>query len=138
MAKRRKSAQVRTQQKLLTRDQVNIQGEANYVIDRAKQHDARVVTLGAVVLFSTETGDAWMLDPEDSFALCLARDGVVQPYTIIDTPTNFSIEWNADYTIDGNVFVVAERSGRIRSIMGYPVREILQAMRRNKNLRGLM
>ena len=91
---------------------------------------ARIVNLGPLVLFSTGTGDAWLLDPEDGLALCLARDGEEQPFTVIETPANFSIEWNADYHIDGDVFVVAERSGQVRSILGYPTEELLQAVRR--------
>jgi hypothetical protein len=132
MAKRKKppkSRPARTQVQVVNRKKVNIQEEASYIIDRAKERDGRIVTLGSLILFSTETGDAWMLDPEDGFALCLARDGVEQPFTIFDTPTQFGIEWNADYQIDGDAFIVADRSGGVRTIIGYPTREILQAMR---------
>jgi hypothetical protein len=82
-----------------------------------------------LILFSTETGDAWILDPEDSLALCLARDGDRQPFTVTETATNFGIEWNAEYRIEGDRFIVAEQSGRIRTIIGYPTREILRAVR---------
>lgn len=97
---------------------------------RAKDNEAHIVTLGPLVLFSTETGDAWMLDPKDGLALCLARDGEEQPFTITETPTNFSIEWNAHYHIDGDAFIVIEWSGRIKTTFVYPTREILQATRR--------
>ncbi len=124
---RKQSSQI--QQRVLNREQTSITGEANYIIGRAKNNDTRVVSLGSLVLFSTETGDAWMLDPEDGFALCLAKGGEAQPFTINETTTNFSIEWNADYRIEGNVFVIAERSGQIKSILGYPTKEILRAIR---------
>src|SRR5258708_6658063 len=42
---------------------------------RAAEHDGRFVTIGQLVFFSTETGDAWMLDPTDRLAARLARDG---------------------------------------------------------------
>jgi hypothetical protein len=109
---------------------MGITDEANYIISRTQDNDARVVTLGPLILFSTETGDAWMLDPEDGLALCLARAGEAQPFTITETATDFSIEWKASYQIDGDVFIVAERSGRIRSIWGYPTAEILHVTRR--------
>jgi len=128
--KRRKSRAPRTQRQIVHREQISIMGEANYIIGRAKNNDARVIVLGPVVFFSTETGDAWMLDPEDGLALCLARGGETQPFTITETTTNFSIEWEATYQIDGDVFIVAERSGQIRSVLGYPTREILRATRR--------
>jgi hypothetical protein len=107
-----------------------ITDEANYIIGRAQDNDARVITLGPLILFSTETGDAWMLDPEDGLALCLAQGGEAQPFTITETATSFSIEWKASYQIDGHLFIVAERSGRVRSIWGYPTAEISRATRR--------
>src|ERR1700739_3958018 len=33
--------------------------EVRYIIRRAAAHDGRVVTIGQLTLFSTETGDAW-------------------------------------------------------------------------------
>jgi hypothetical protein len=65
-----------------------------------------------------------MLDPDDHLALCLAQDGEEQPYTITETSTRFAIEWKAHYRIEGEVFVVIERSGRERSVLGYPTEEI--------------
>jgi hypothetical protein len=109
---------------------MSITGEANYIVSRARDYDARVVTLGPLIFFSTETGDAWMLDPEDGLALCLAQGGEAQPFTITETATTFSVEWKASYQVDRDVFIVTERSGRTRTISGYPTSEILQAARR--------
>ncbi len=89
-----------------------------------------MVTLGALILFSTETGDAWVLDAEDNLALCLARAGERQPFKVIETSNSFGIEWEANYRLDGGRFIVIEPEGRVRSILGYPTREIQQAMRR--------
>ena len=36
--------------------------EVRYIQRRAADHDGRVVTVGQLVLFSTETGDAWLLE----------------------------------------------------------------------------
>ena len=91
-------------------------------------NDARLVQLGVLVLFSTDTGDAWMLDTEDRTALCLAHDGKRQPFHIQETADSYAIEWNANYRIEGQAFVVAERTGRVRTIMRYPTAKILQAM----------
>jgi hypothetical protein len=132
MAKRRKPGYSQSRH-WVSRDQVSIQGEARYIIERAQEHDARVVMLGPLVFFSTETGDAWMLDPEDGLALCLARGGDEQPFTIHEAPTNFGIEWNANYRIEGDLFVVAERTGSVKSIFGYPVREIAQTIHAMKH-----
>jgi hypothetical protein len=60
---------------------------------RAAEHDGRFVTIGQLVFFSTETGDAWMLDPSDRLAARLARDGDPEPIEIQETETNFTIGW---------------------------------------------
>ena len=54
---------------------VRLADEVRYIQRRAADHDGRVVTVGQLVLFSTETGDAWLLDPADQLAARLARDG---------------------------------------------------------------
>ena len=56
--------------------------EVRYILRRAAEHDGRVVTIGQLVLFSTETGDAWLLDPSDQLAARLARDGDPEPFHI--------------------------------------------------------
>jgi hypothetical protein len=111
------------------RDQIRVAGEAEHIIRKAQDRDARVVTLGNIAFFSTDTGDAWMLDPEDNLALCLSRDGVRQDYTIVEMDSSFQIGWNAQYEIRGDTFIVATADGRVRTITGYPTEEIAQAIR---------
>jgi hypothetical protein len=67
------------------------------------------------------------------FALCLAQGGAPQPYYIDETDANFKIEWTAEYEIEGEKFIVVEQSGRVRTIIGYPISEILQAIDRTLN-----
>src|SRR6202040_162040 len=45
--------------------------EVRYIQRRAADYDGRIVTIGQLVLFSTETGDAWLLDPGDRLATWL-------------------------------------------------------------------
>ena len=135
MAKRKKRKKPRaskTQYRIFNREQISITGEAEYIISRAKEYDSRVVSFGPLVFFSSETGDAWMIDPEDHFALCLAQGGEPQPYGITETTTNFKIAWTADYQIEGNEFIVMERSAQTKSIFGYLTNEILRAINRVK------
>src|SRR6516165_8976229 len=53
--------------------------EVRYVQRCAARHDGRIVTIGQLILFSTETGDAWLLDKDDGLAAPLARDGDPNP-----------------------------------------------------------
>ena len=116
----------RTKRKLNQND-LSVAREVGYIIGKAEAHDARVVRIGPLVLFSTHSGDAWVLDPSDGLALCVARDGEKQTYSILETKTNFEIGWNAKYQLDGNLFIVRTADGNSRSIFGYPVSEIRNA-----------
>ena len=49
--------------------------EIAYIQDKAADHDGRIVTIGQLILFSTDTGDAWLLDVTDQLPARLARDG---------------------------------------------------------------
>jgi hypothetical protein len=122
----------RREKRTVSRDEIRITGEADYIIRKAQERDARVVTLGNIVFFSTETGDAWMLDPEDGLALCLVSDGARQEYSILETDSSFQISWNAQYEIQKDAFVVATADGRVRTITGYPTEEIARAIRGGK------
>jgi hypothetical protein len=99
--------------------------EIRYIQRRAAQHDGRGVTVGSLVLFSTETGDAWLLDPEDHLAARLAREGDPEEVHFEETDTRFAIGWKGNYRIDGDAFVYIDKdSGRVTTILGYPVRRI--------------
>ncbi len=56
-------------------DMPAIRREIDYIIGRVLRLEGRVVSLGPLIFFSTDSGDAWMLDPSDGGASCLARDG---------------------------------------------------------------
>ena len=101
--------------------------EIKSIQHRAAEHDGRLVTIGPLVLFSTETGDAWILDPSDQLAARLARDGDPEPIDFEETDTNFAIGWKGTYRIEGRTFVYADReAGRVTAILGYPTAKIAQ------------
>ena len=101
--------------------------EVRYIQRRAAAHDSRIVTIGQLVLFSTETGDAWLLDPADRLAARLARDGESEPIHIEETDTTFAIGWKGHYRIDGRAFVYSDRdTGRLTTILGYPTDKFSQ------------
>jgi hypothetical protein len=101
--------------------------EVRYIQRRAANHDGRIVTIGPLVLFSTETGDAWLLDPTDRLAARLARNGESEPIHIEETDTTFAIGWKGRYRIDGPAFVYSDHdTGRVATILGYPTDELSQ------------
>ena len=67
--------------------------EVRYIQRRAANQHRRIVTVGQLILLSTETGDGWLLDPADRLAARLARDGESEPIRIEETDTTFAIGW---------------------------------------------
>jgi hypothetical protein len=109
------------------RRQLRLADEIRYIQRRAAAHDGRVVTADQLVLFSTDTGDAWLLDPSDHLAARLARDGDPERIAFEETDTTFKIAWPGNYRIDGSAFVYTDRqSRRVSTILGYPT-ELLAA-----------
>ena len=95
--------------------------EVRYIVRRAANHDGRVVAIGQLMLFSSETGDAWMIDREDHLALRLARQGDPEPFHIEETETSFVIDWKGHYRIEGAAFIYTDRdTGRTTTALGYP------------------
>jgi hypothetical protein len=102
--------------------------EVRYIQDKAAHHDGRIVTIGQLILFSTDTGDAWLLDVTDQLAARLARDGDPEPIHLEETDTSFAIQWKGRYRIEGSAFIYADRdTGRITTILGYPTHKIARA-----------
>ena len=101
--------------------------EVRYIQRRAADHDSRILTIGQLVLFSTETRDAWLLDPADQLAARLARDGQSEPIHIEETDTTFAIGWKGSYRIDGPAFVYSDHdTSRVTTILGYPTDKLGQ------------
>jgi hypothetical protein len=119
--KARRAAKRGPGQRIVEGASFRLADEVRYIIRRAAAHDGRVVTIGQLTLFSTETGDAWIVDRDDRLALRLARDGDPEPFHIEETDTSFAIEWKGHYRIEGAAFVYSDRdTGRTTAILGYP------------------
>ena len=114
----------------VSRTKPNIARETAHIISSAQSGVARVVGLGPLIFFSSDTGDAWLLDWQDKSALCLARDGVKQEFNITETEERFAIEWTSDYEISGDLMTFRDTSGKAVSTQGYPTAVILQTARR--------
>jgi len=96
---------------------------------RAAERDGRIVSIGPLVVFSTETGDAWLLDPADQLAARLAYDGDPLPVYLEETDTHYAIGWQGRYRIDGDAFVYQDNdSQRLMAIKGYPISLLLRAI----------
>lgn len=84
------------------------------------------------MLLATEDGDAWLLDPEEDKALCLAWHGERQEVVIQDLPTQIKILWHGDFEFNGPFFVVQTDHPGVgsRYIAGYPMDELRETLER--------
>jgi len=113
----------------LSRDSLHLAKEVRSIQRRAADHDGRIVTIGPLVFFSTETGDAWMLEPAGHLASRLATDGDPLPVHIEETETRYAIGWQGRYRIEGQMFIYEDNgSHRLTAIQGYPVQRLRHAI----------
>jgi len=125
MSRRNRSGYRGPGQRLLDGTSFRLADEVRYIQRRAAAHDGRIVTIGQLTLFSSETGDAWMLDRDDHLALRLACQGDPEPCQIEETDTSFVIDWKGCYRIEGAAFVFIDRdTGRSTTVLGYPTAKL--------------
>ncbi len=111
----------------MERKEFRLAEEVRYIQRRATEYEGRLVTVGPLALFSTDTGDAWLLDPAERLAARLAREGDPEPISIEETDTSFAIGWKGSYRIEGSAFVYIDRdAGRVVAILGYPTDRIAE------------
>lgn len=78
------------------------------------------------LLFSSGTGDAWLLDPIEDRCCCLVWQGERQMPHVRDLPKHLEIIWDGSYELRGEFFEVRTDIPHIghRAIAGYPVEEL--------------
>jgi hypothetical protein len=109
----------------LSPDSLHLAKEVGSIQRRAAEHDGRIVAIGPLVCFSTDTGDAWMLEPADQ----LAAGGDPLPVHIEETGTSYAIGWQGRYRIEGQMFIFEDTGlHRLAAIQGYPVQRLLRAI----------
>ena len=106
-------------------EDLSLAEEINYIRRKAAERTISIVGIGPLIAFSTESGDAWLLDPVDHLAARVARDGERESVSILETDKNFCIGWGGSYQIDGEFFVYLDHElPRVTAIHGYPTAEI--------------
>ena len=84
---------------------ININKEIDYILERTLEGISKIVSLDKLILFSTDDGDAWMIDSEDKGAHCLMKGFERKPFTAFDTDDHFYVKWEALYKINVDQFL---------------------------------
>lgn len=117
----------RTGTQRLSRERFHLTAEIGLIQHRAAEHEGRIVGLGSRLLFSTHTGDAWILDPADQLAARLARNGDPLAVYVDESESNYAIGGQGHFRIDGDLFVYEDNDALHQiTIHGYPTSLLLR------------
>jgi hypothetical protein len=106
-------------------EDLSLADELEYIRSKAAERTICIIGIGPVIAFSAESGDAWLLDPVDHLAVRVARDGEIEPVSILESDKTFGIAWKGEYQVDGDAFLYFDHeSPRVVTILGYPTEEI--------------
>lgn len=108
-----------------------LNSECDLVVRAAQDGIEKIIVTGKevlpvpFVLFASQ-GDAWLLDPDENLALCLALKGQPLKRDFRDTPRQIEVAWDAEFELNGDSFVVDSDNPVIgtRVILGYPIAEL--------------
>ena len=124
MTNRKTRRKIGTQR--LSRERFHLTAEIRQIQHRAAEHQERIVGLGSLLLFSTNTGDAWILEPADQLAARLARDGDPLAVYVEESEVTYAIGWQGHFTIDGDLFTYEDNDAlHAMTIHGYPTSLLL-------------
>ncbi len=110
-------------QQSATADKMTISKKARETAKCAVKGKETVDCIGNFIFFSTTSGEAWMLDHRENFALRLANKSKVLPYKIIETQERFAVEWKERFKIENNQFI-ASRNENQSVFKDYPTKVI--------------
>lgn len=119
-----------------------LRSEVEIILRAAKSGTCKAILTGPelilppMLLFAAES-DAWLLDPGEALATCLAWRGNTLESQFDETETQIKIGWDGTYKFAERAFHVSTGHPVIgsRAIFGYPVEELQKVAERATALR---
>jgi hypothetical protein len=105
--------------------------EVEKIQESAVAKKAAVLTLGVFVLFSTTSGDAWLLEVTDMDAIQVAQGGEKLAVEIEENPETIEINWTHKFEVKNKKFILTsykDKSEEIRE--DYPAHTILSTVKK--------
>jgi len=107
-----------------------VHGAVESIKDAARARKRLVMTSGVLILFSTEEGDAWLLETTDQDALRLMDKGEEIDVLIEENPETTTVEWSHTFKLKKKLFIVTSYKEKEQEVFeGYPVKKIIAAMK---------
>ena len=109
----------------------SVNREVKKIQDYAITQKATMLSLGVFILFSTEEGDAWLLEVTDMDAIQVAEAGKVIDVKIIENPETIEINWTHKFTVKNKKFVLTSYKDNSEEIRDkYPAHSILSSLKK--------
>lgn len=109
----------------------SVKREVEKIQEKAVAKDATMISLGVFILFSTEDGDAWLLEVTDMDAIQVAAGGEKIAVEIEENPETIEINWTHKFTVKNRKFVLTAYKDKSEEIKeGYPAHSILSTTKK--------
>ena len=113
--------------------QISLQNAINAIQESASKGIQKVHELGVFVFFSTNEGDAWLLEVTEMDALQVAANKEVLTVDLEENPETIEISWTHTFEIKNKQFVTTSyKDKKVEEITSYPTHPILAAIKRIK------
>ena len=90
-----------------------------------------VLALGVFVLFSTTSGDAWLLEVTDMDAIQVAQGGEKLEVLIEENPETIEINWTHKFAVKNKKFILTSYQDKSEEIKkDYPVHSIISTVQK--------
>ena len=110
---------------------VKLQDAVDFIRTAARQKQQVFRELGVFLLFSTCSGDAWLLEVTDADCVQLARGGELLDVSIDESPETIVVDWSHTFTEKDRQLEVVSYEGRMKTVLTEaPTGEIRSAIRR--------
>lgn len=112
-------------------EQITLQSEIEKLQDIAVRREKTVKPLGVFVLFSTEEGDAWLLEITDMDAVQVAEKGERKEVELDENKQTIEINWTHRFAIRKKKFVtISYHDDTETTYEEYPSQAIFSAIKR--------
>ncbi|MFC1512959.1 SEC-C metal-binding domain-containing protein [Thermodesulfobacteriota bacterium] len=116
---------------IATPGQISLNGEVKKIQQAAVDGKSEVHTIGVFVLFSTDNGDAWLLELTDMDALLVAKGGKALDVDIVESPETLEVNWSHRFAIkDKQLHVTAYADKKEEVLAGCPAHSIRAAIKK--------
>ena len=111
--------------------QISLKGEVAKIQEAAVAGKSEVRSIGVFVLFSTDGGDAWLLELTDMDALLVAKAGKALDVEIVESPETLEVNWSHRFAIKNKQLqMTAYLDKKEEVLVGCPTHSIQAAIKK--------